>query len=396
MKHCQKCNRDFPDTKKFCENCGATLTSNQPTASLGCPHCGEPVKPGWKFCATCQTKLPESPSDQTVDTSRPSTSTTQPVITPTIPPAKVHTETSDLQKTVSHTPVFVRCRNCKQLVEEDATFCEHCGANMFEETAPLMAPPVAPAPTETLPSQQPYSRDPVYEAADVNESTVVGAKTHASGRASAPAAVTAERTVPSLSILQSYDQTEPTPQFKWWHGLLVAAFVLMVFAALGAGGWYLWSNRGSEATSQPPPAGSPTAVTSTPSTTPGTANQAQSADDELKQLRAWRVGAAPADAEKIVAAIESAEKKYPIDYRFPYERAKLSIKGMISHHEAFEAIFLAGARAIDNGRAQEMLKDLMSDKDGDFYKMSRGHREWVTLEEALKNKDKSLLTAHDE
>ena len=116
-----------------------------------------------------------------------------------------------------------------------------------------------------------------------------------------------------------------------------------------------------------------------------------SAEDELKELRVRRISARPSDGSTIVADLEAAENKYPTDFRFPYERAKLSIKGVISHHEAFEAIFLAGETAIDNGKAQAMLNDLMSDKDGDFYKMSRGHHEWETLEEALRNNDKSLL-----
>ena len=60
----------------------------------------------------------------------------------------------------------------------------------------------------------------------------------------------------------------------------------------------------------------------------------------------------------------------------------------------FEAIFLAAEKAIDNGKAQEMLNDLMSDKDGDFYKMSHGHPEWQTLEEALRSQDKSVLKAN--
>ena len=393
MKHCQKCNRDFPDTKKFCENCGATLTSNPPAPSLGCPHCGEPVKPGWKFCATCQTKLPDSTVGQNDASARTLTSTTQSVATSISPAPQVLTDAPNLKNTVAHTPVFVRCRNCKQLVEEDATFCEHCGANMFEETAPLITPAAAPPPTERLPSPQTYRRDTVYEAANADESTEVARKPYASGGASVSHETTAERSAPTLSILQSYGEPEPAPQFKWWHGLLVAVFVFMVFAALVAGGWYLWSNRGSEAQSSPQPVASPAPPTSTPSTTAGTPNQAQTGDEELKQLRAWRVSAPPSDANRIVGAIEDAEKKYPTDYRFPYERAKLSIKGMISHHEAFEALFLAAEKAIDNNKAQEMLNDLMSDKDGDFYKTSRGHHEWDSLVEALTKKDKSHLAA---
>jgi hypothetical protein len=196
-------------------------------------------------------------------------------------------------------------------------------------------------------------------------------------------------------MLESYGNSAPAPhQFKWWHGLLVVIFVLMVFGALGAGGWYWWSHRSTtpELVDQPAPSPAPATIP----TTQGQTTNTNSADDELKKLRASRVNASPSDAGKIVAAIEATEKKYPTDYRFPYERAKLSIKGIISHHEAFEAIFVAGAKAIDNGKAQEMLSDLMSDKDGDFYKMSRGHHEWGTLEAALRNKDKSLLAVHHE
>jgi hypothetical protein len=93
----------------------------------------------------------------------------------------------------------------------------------------------------------------------------------------------------------------------------------------------------------------------------------------------------------MIAAFEDAEKKYPRDYRFPYERAKLSIKGVTSHHEAFGALSAAGEKAIDNGKAQEMLDSLMADQDGDFYKLSRGHHEWQALVQALSNKDKRGL-----
>jgi len=54
---------------------------------------------------------------------------------------------------------------------------------------------------------------------------------------------------------------------------------------------------------------------------------------------------------------------------------------------------LAAERAITNGTMQEMLDSLTADRDGDFYKLSRGHREWETLLQALKNKDKAALGA---
>jgi len=115
------------------------------------------------------------------------------------------------------------------------------------------------------------------------------------------------------------------------------------------------------------------------------------AEEEWKRLREKRIGAKPAESSAVIASLDDAEKKYPRDYRFAYERSKLSIKGVTSHHEAFGALALAGEKAIDNGKTQEMLDNLKADKDGDFYKLSRGHHEWQALEAALRNKDKAGL-----
>jgi hypothetical protein len=119
------------------------------------------------------------------------------------------------------------------------------------------------------------------------------------------------------------------------------------------------------------------------------------ADLELKKLQQERTSALTSDRAKIIESLAVAEKQYPNDYRLPYERAKLSINTLDthSHHEAFVALLLAARKAIENGKADEMLSSLMADKGGDFYKLSRGHGEWRQLEEALKNKDKSMLSA---
>jgi hypothetical protein len=118
---------------------------------------------------------------------------------------------------------------------------------------------------------------------------------------------------------------------------------------------------------------------------------AQSADEEIKRLRERRIAAKPPQSAEVTSAIQQAEKKYPTDYRFPYERAKLSIVGITSHHEAFGTLAVAAEKAIDNSKAQEMLDNLTADRDGDFHKLSRGHHEWQTLEEALRDKNKNLL-----
>jgi hypothetical protein len=131
-----------------------------------------------------------------------------------------------------------------------------------------------------------------------------------------------------------------------------------------------------------------------PLTTPAAAQApaARPEDEELETLRERiRGGAAPSEAGEVVEALEAAEQKYPADYRFPYERAKLSIRGTASHPEAFGALLLAARKAIEGGKADEMLRNLTDDRDGDFRKLSRGHGEWARLEEALKQKDVKLL-----
>jgi hypothetical protein len=118
------------------------------------------------------------------------------------------------------------------------------------------------------------------------------------------------------------------------------------------------------------------------------------ADLELKKFQQERTSAGTADRAKIAESLAAAERRYPNDYRLPYERAKLAINSQEthSHHEAFDALLLAAQKAIENGQADEMLSSLMADKGGDLQKLSHGHAEWRQVEEALRNKDKNVLS----
>jgi len=204
-------------------------------------------------------------------------------------------------------------------------------------------------------------------------------------------------------MLSAYGESEAPSQSRWWHGVILARFVLVIIGGFAIGGWYWWSHRGSvaqvassaDSNNAPVPESSATfpSSTSTPQTPAAQTTTSNSADQEIKLLRERRTRAKPSESAEIIAAFQGAEKKYPTDYRFPYERAKLSIAGVASHHEAFSALALAAEKAIDNGKAQEMLDSLMTDKDGDFYKLSRGHREWQVLEEALRKNDRPPLKA---
>ncbi len=116
-------------------------------------------------------------------------------------------------------------------------------------------------------------------------------------------------------------------------------------------------------------------------------------DAALKTLRERRMGTKASDRSAILQAFLKAEKQYPNDYRFPYERAKLVVKASKSnsHDQAFNALSLAAEKAINTGKAHEMLHGLEADKAGDFQKLSHERHEWKELAQALKNKDASRL-----
>ena len=116
-------------------------------------------------------------------------------------------------------------------------------------------------------------------------------------------------------------------------------------------------------------------------------------EDELQKLREKRMSAKPAERSKIFQALAKVERQYPRDYRFPYERAKLAVKGSqaTSRNEAFKALNTAAEKAISTGKAGEMLNGLETDKAGDFSKLAQGRYEWSRLVAALKRKDPSLL-----
>ena len=212
-----------------------------------------------------------------------------------------------------------------------------------------------------------------------------------------------ETNAPALTILSGYGEAETASESRSSHGVILGFLLLAFISALGIGAWYWWSEGGSVTQTSQPSNSNPGPLNQNPSTapsdqrmstmTPQKATSTSTGDEEIKRLRERRIGARPSESVEIISAIEQGEKKYPTDYRFPYELSKLSIKGITSHHEAFEPLARAAQKAIDNGQADEMLNGLMTDKDGDFHKLSHGHREWKALEEALRNRDKRLLKA---
>ncbi|SRR6266498_2084925 len=366
MKHCPKCNLDFPDAYRFCGSCGGSLSD-----SRRCPGCGELTEAKWTFCTSCGKPLSsDSASAQASPpkTPEPADTTTLPGSSPTphIPAPPTLTMPSSEQPTATD----------GQRPEKVTPQEWYSAADLYDDSTTA-----TPAP---IPRQ-----DRVLETTAPIRQVI------------APSQAKDERSAPSLTMLSAYGEPEAPSQFRWWHGAILGLFILLFVGGLGIGGWYWWSHRGSVAQITPPadsntsslPENSSTSPSSKPTSTiaPGQMTTSRSADEEIKRLRERRIGAKPSESSEIIAAFEDAEKKYPNDYRFPYERAKLSIQGITTHHEAFSALALAAEKAIDNGKAQEMSDGLMADKDGDFYKLSRGHHEWQALVQALSNKGKRGL-----
>jgi hypothetical protein len=118
-------------------------------------------------------------------------------------------------------------------------------------------------------------------------------------------------------------------------------------------------------------------------------------DELLARMRERRMTASTSERPKIFEAFAKIERRYPRDYRFPYERAKLAANGSKSESrsEAFKALSVAAERAITAGKTNEMLTGLETDKAGDFHRLAQGRQEWTRLVAALKRKDTSLLLA---
>jgi hypothetical protein len=116
-------------------------------------------------------------------------------------------------------------------------------------------------------------------------------------------------------------------------------------------------------------------------------------DELLARMRERRITATNSERPRIFEAFAKIERKYPRDYRFPYERAKLAAKGSKSEsrNAAWKALSVAAERAIAAGKANEMLSGLETDKAGDFNRLAQGRQEWTRLVVALRRKDTSLL-----
>ena len=296
-------------------------------------------------------------------------------------PAPVHVET---KRESTEKP----CSECGALVESRYAFCWKCGHSLTAESKPsrpnnptsgsllasalieddeltvqheMQAPSASVFPW-AAPSRQPEhpssSRGSVLKLMSIGGIALLVAVLGLFGLTRSDSAETAETATPAQTATENRPAAVPAESTQ------PAVHTEVV----------------SQAPSQPAPSLSPSI----------------SPEDELlARMRERRMTASNSERPKIFEAFAKIERKYPRDYRFPYERAKLAAKGSKSESrsEAFKALSVAAERAITAGKANEMLTGLETDKAGDFHRLAQGRQEWSRLVVALKRKDTSLLLA---
>ena len=259
------------------------------------------------------------------------------------------------------------CPECKSMIEEKYAFCWKCGHSLEGEQKPRK----------------------ILSAYDLDDELTMQHEAQPFRSTVLPWTTTSTQEHPSSSrgsVLK----------------LLSIGGVALLLLSLGLFGLTRSNTQTASATVAPPPvaqSSQPQSQPSAPVTTEvsrsapaeTTTQQAANPEDELKELQEKRMSAKPSERPKIYQALAKVEKQYPRDYRFPYERAKLAMKG--SHPDAaLKALNSAAEKAIQTGKAGEMLSGLETDKQGDFSKISQGRFEWSRLVAALKRKDTSLLS----
>lgn len=297
------------------------------------------------------------------------------------PPVVEHKEPEPLpEPPQKQQPGLKTCGECGASIEAKYSFCWKCGHAMESERHPSLP---NGRKTSTLLSQ----------AMDLDDELTVQHEAR-------------PRISSMLPWTTSRAQEHPSAARGSVLKLIAIAGIALLLVSLGMFGLMRSGTQTATATSEQPQQQQPVAEASQPQpsvavttevsrSAPAETTTQQVApptpEDELKKLREKRMSASASERSKIIQAFVKVERQYPRDYRFPYERAKLAVKGS-SRTEAFKALNSAAEKAISTGKANEMLNGLESDKSKDFSKISQGRYEWSRLVAALKRKDTSLLS----
>ena len=326
---------------------------------------------GWKLEATGVLEVPAEQSKKKVAPAI----VREEIVAPKQPEPEVQPKPVAIATAAMHEPAETPCAECGALVESRYSFCWKCGHALTAEAKPSR-------------STNPPHGTLMSSAIDDDELTVQ----HEMRPASAslfPWGATRQQEHPSSSR----------------GSVLKLISIGGVALLLGALGLFGLTRSDSQVASTPAPQAIaetkpavnnpqvtvPAQLVNEPKTQPSPSVSPE--DELLARLRERRVNATNVERPKIVEAFAKIERRYPRDYRFPYERAKLVAKAPQagSRNEAFKALSVAAERAITAGKANEMLSGLETDKEGDFHRLAQGRQEWTRLVVALKRKDTSLL-----
>ena len=336
---------------------------------------------GWNLVATGMLEVSKPQPKKTVSPPIQSPAVQPPVVQPPVVQSPVRPAVAKREEEVipeEPAPVTARkaetsaraCPDCGSMIEEKYAFCWKCGHALESEQKP---PRKILSSFDLEDDELTMQHEPRPFSSSVLPWTTTKAQEHPSSSRG--------------SVLK----------------LLSIGGIALLLVSLGLFGLTRSDTQTASATSAPAPVAQASQPPQTQPSAPVTTEVSRSApaetmtqqaanpEDELKQLQEKRMSAKPSERPKIYQALAKVEKQYPRDYRFSYERAKLAMTG--SHSEAaFKALNAAAEKAIQSGKAGEMLSGLEEDKARDFSKLSQGRLEWSRLVAALKRKDTSLLS----
>lgn len=290
------------------------------------------------------------------------------------------------------------CVNCGSIVETKYAFCWKCGNSMNSRAQAPMNTPII----EKVEDDEPTAQRNIGDIQQSILSSVPSWRRFAAEEEDESTVQHDEDRLKLSSSTWNVSKHRANPSSAYGSilklvavagvGLLLVA--LAIFALTRSAPPLASTSSAQEAV----PGASPNEVPSnnTMAATPQTLIQTDPREAELEKLREKRKAAGVSDKPTILRAFAKTEKRYPNDYRFPYERAKLVVKGRDkrAHEDAFDALSSAAEKAIKADKAQEMLEGLEVDKRGEFQKLAHGHREWTQVVHALKSKDPALLTTN--
>ena len=272
------------------------------------------------------------------------------------------------------------CQKCGIENNDRYEFCTGCGAS-------LKALPPQPAGFSP-----PANTPPDKNVEHLSSPTVFSAPVSGS-RAITPPSDSMSETIAVPTFASNLSYWEPTGKGNKLMLAAGAALGFIFFLIVGGGIFVWWQMQKSDQQTtdiQNLPVRASTNTISDSNSSNLNKSPNSTADDEFTRLQSKLNNAAPNEKNALDTELKNAESKYPNDYRFSYQRAKLETVKSKGHHEAFEMLFAAGEKAIKSNKSADLLSDLQRDKILDLKRLT-DHQEWRVLQNALQNKNSKAL-----